>query len=417
VALILAGGRGDRLSILSEERAKPAVIFGGKYRIIDFTLSNCVNSGLYRVGLLTQYRPRSLQDHIGIGMPWDLDRKGGGVFFLQPYMGREPGQWYQGTADAVFQNLNFVEEAKAQTVLVLAGDHVYRMRYEEMLEFHKQKGADCTVAVTSVPMGEVSRFGTVVLDDGGRVVSFEEKVSRPKTNLASMGIYVFTKAALVRRLNEDRENPASSHDFGRDILPWMVKQDKVYAYRTAAYWVDVGTIESYFQANMDLIAEAPRLDLYDRDHPFFTKEQNRPPAKTGPLAQATRSLVGEGCVIHGIVRNSILSPGVRVDSGAIVEDSIIFDDTWVAAGARVHRSIVDKEVNVGPQARVGWGDDYTPNREEPHHLASGITIVGKRAQIPAGATIGRNCKICPGVLERQFASSVLPSGDTVRPGA
>jgi glucose-1-phosphate adenylyltransferase len=414
VALILAGGRGDRLSILSEERAKPAVIFGGKYRIIDFTLSNCVNSGIYHVGLLTQYRPRSLNDHIGIGKHWDLDRLGGGVFLLQPYLGRSASDWYKNTADAVYQNLSFIEESRAELVLVLAGDHVYRMRYDQFIDCHRTQKADCTVGVVQVPLEEGSRFGIVALDEEHRIVEFQEKPARPRSNLASMGIYVFNKEVLVERLIKDSGDSTSTHDFGRDIIPGMITSHKVFGHVFNGFWVDVGTIESYWRANMELTADLPRLNLYDQENPLFTKVQNRPPAKSGPWAQVTRSLVSEGCIINGTVRNSVLSPGVYVDHGAIVEDSIIFDDTFVGNRAHVHRSIVDKEVHIGAEAHIGWSDDLTPNVEEPQYLNSGITLIGKRAHVPPQCLIGRNCKVHPGVQEAHFLSGAIASGQVVR---
>ena len=261
VALILAGGQGDRLSVLSEERAKPAVVFGGRYRIIDFTLSNCFNLGITRVGILTQYRPRSLNEHIGIGRPWDLDREGGGVTLLQPYLGRESSDWYRGTADAVYQNLYFIEESRADQALILAGDHVYRMNYEELVAFHREKEADITVAVFEMAPEEASRFGNVVLDENDRVVAFQEKPREPASSLGSMGIYVFNKNTLIDQLLADAQRIESSHDFGRDVVPHLLEEMRVFGYRFQGYWRDVGTIEAYYDANMDLLDDLPALEI------------------------------------------------------------------------------------------------------------------------------------------------------------
>ncbi|MBI4498204.1 MAG: glucose-1-phosphate adenylyltransferase [Chloroflexi bacterium] len=412
LALILAGGQGERLSILSEERAKPAVIFGGKYRIIDFTLSNCINSGISRIGILTQYRPRSLNDHIGIGKPWDLDRSDGGVILLQPFIGRDVSFWYRGTADAVFQNLDFVEEHRKEQILILAGDHIYSMRYDDMIAFHRARGADVTVAVSEVPIEEASRYGIITLDEEDRVVAFDEKPPQPKSNLVSMGIYVFNRDALIERLTEDALRP-STHDFGRDIIPAMVGQDRVYGYRFKGYWRDVGTIEAYWQANMDLLVELPEFNLYDPYNVVRTKSSERPPAKIGPRAHMSRSLVCHGCIINGYVERSILSPGVFVEEGAVIRDSILFDDVYVERDAVINRAILDKEVRVGSGAQIGYGDDLTPNRQEPHILNTGITLVGKRTHLPPGLRVGRNCKIGPGLLAGDFPSPFVASGESV----
>ena len=413
LALILAGGAGDRLSVLSQERAKPAVPFGGKFRIIDFALSNCVNSGITKIGILTQYLPRSLMDHIGNGRPWNLDRTDGGVFVLQPFTGRRGSEWYKGTADAVYQNLFFIREDRAPHVLVLAGDHVYNMDYQEMLEFHLQKEAEATVGVVEVPAEEASRYGILSLNSDSMVASWEEKPAQPKGRLASMGIYLFNKAVLLRYLAHDAKK-SGSHDFGHDILPAMIAEGRVYGYRFEGYWRDVGTVDAYWQANMDLIVDLPQFNLYDPERPVLTREQPRPPVKAGPRAQVTRSLVSPGCIINGEVRNSVLSPGVYVEEGAHVHDSIIFDDTVLDRDVVVRYSILDKGVQVGAGACIGYGGDYTPSQEEPERLHSGITLVGKRACIPPNIIIGRNCKVYPEVEEGDFPSQFISSGVTVR---
>lgn len=414
LALILAGGQGDRLSILSESRAKPAVIFGGKYRIIDFALSNVINAGITRVGVLTQYRPRSLNDHIGTGRPWDLDREGGGAFLLQPYLGRENSDWYRGTADAVYQNLFFVEESQADIVLILAGDHIYTLRYDELIDYHIANGADVTVPVYEVPLEEASRYGLLTLDDHTRVIDFQEKPPEPKTTCASTGIYVFNKDVLIDRLQADAAR-MSSHDFGRDILPEMIGRYKVYGYRITGYWRDVGTVDAYWQANMDLLVDLPELDLYNPETAIRTREPRYPPAKIGPRAYVARSLVNSGDIINGHVEHSVISPGVYVEDGAVVRDSIVFDGCRIERGAVVERAILDKEVYVAEGCVVGGSDDYTPNRERPDLLVSGITIVGKRARLPVGAQIGRNCIVSSGVREDDFPHQWVPSGETVRP--
>ena len=415
VALILAGGQGDRLSVLSEERAKPAVIFGGRYRIIDFALSNCTNSGITRVGVLTQYRPRSLNDHIGIGRPWDLDRQGGGVTLLQPYLGRESSDWYSGTADAVYQNLYFLQESRAELVLVLAGDHVYKMNYDDLIAHHVAKGADVTVPLYKVPLEEAHRYGVLTTDDDDRIIEFDEKPDRPKSNLISMGIYVFNRQTLIDQLIADSQRD-STHDFGRDVIPAMVDEqvDRVYGYHFDGYWRDVGTIESYFSGNMDLLEDLPELNLYDPDSRIRTRVTGYPPAKVGRRAYISRSLLDLGCIVNGHVEHSVLSPGVFIEEGAVVRDSIIFDDCHIDSGAIVERSIVDKDVSVGKNSYVGYGDDWSPNHERPDIVNSGITIVGKRAKVPAYTRIGRNCVIGPNVVAEGVEEGYLPSGTTIR---
>ena len=415
VSLILAGGQGDRLSVLSEERAKPAVIFGGRYRIIDFALSNVVNSTLSRVGVLTQYRPRSLNDHIGIGRPWDLDRMGGGVTLLQPYLGRESSDWYRGTADAIFQNIYFLEETRAELVLILAGDHVYKMNYEELIARHLANEADVTVPLYQVPIDEAHRYGVLTTDADDRIVEFDEKPDHPKSNLISMGIYVFNREVLVEQLMADSRHD-TTHDFGRDIVPSMVEDPsmRVFGYRFDGYWRDVGTIESYFDANMDLLEDLPALNLYDPDTRIRTRVTGYPPAKIGRRAYLSRSLVELGCIINGHVEHSVLSPGVYVEEGAVVRDSIIFDNCHIDRGAIIERSILDKDVRVGKNAYVGYGDDWAPNNERPDIVNAGITIVGKRATIPPYMRIGRNCVIGPSVTPQASEEGYLPSGTTLR---
>jgi glucose-1-phosphate adenylyltransferase len=410
LTLVLAGGEGERLSILSQVRAKPGVPFGGKYRIIDFALSNAVNSGLTDVAVLTQYAPRSLIDHIGVGRPWDLDRSRGGVSLLQPYIGRGRSRdWYRGTADAVLQNLEFIADRDPELVLVLAGDHVYKMDYRPFIELHRSSGAEVTCAVRTVPIEEAHRFGILEIDQTGRVTAFVEKPPNPSSNLVSMGVYVFSWSSLRELLSAERV------DFGHDVLPHMVASGRhVQAYEYGGYWQDVGTIESYWRTNLDLLSDRPGIDLYDRGWLIYTKSEERAPAYVGPDAVVNRSMVSHGCVIHGSVEHSVLSPGVRIGYGATVSDSIVMFDTVIGDRAVVDQAIIDKDCHVGAGAQVGEGSDLRPNRAEPERLYSGITIVGKRAWIPDGMRIGRNCRIDPAVVEGDFRGKrSIASGGTV----
>ena len=409
MAIILAGGEGERLSILSSLRAKPAVPFGGKYRIIDFTLSNCTNSDISNVLVLTQYNPRSLNDHIGLGRPWDLDRAKGGIKLLQPYIRRgKIAEWYAGTADAVLQNFNEIEHSDADTILVLAGDHIYKMDYAPFVAAHKRRRADVTIAVRRVPIADATRMGILALDDSDRVVEWQEKPKQPRSDLASMGVYVFSKKALREWLTDDRA------DFGRHVIPAMLEDGaRVFGYKYEGYWQDVGTIQSYWEANLALLAERPELDLYDKDWVIHTKSEERAPAWLSTTAQVHNSLISHGCVIAGTVVNSVLSPGVRVDVGAVVRDSIIMFDCVIRAGSVIDRAILDKEVVVGQGSMVGHGPDDTPNRQEPTRLNTGITVIGKRSVIPRGARIGRNVRIGEKVRSTDFPTRVVKSGASV----
>ncbi|MEO8251367.1 MAG: glucose-1-phosphate adenylyltransferase [Chloroflexota bacterium] len=410
LTLVLAGGEGERLSILSQVRAKPGVPFGGKYRIIDFALSNAVNSGLTDVAVLTQYAPRSLIDHIGLGRPWDLDRSRGGVTLLQPYLGRgRSREWYRGTADAVLQNVEFIADRDPELVVILAGDHIYKMDYRPFIERHRSTKADITCAVRTVPIEEAHRFGILEADADGRITAFVEKPAKPSSNLVSMGVYVFAWPYLRSVLSAERV------DFGRDVLPGLVATGRrIYAYEYGGYWQDVGTVESYWQTNLDLLSDKPGINLYDRGWLIYTKSEERAPALIGSEAAVTRSMISHGCVIHGTVEHSILSPGVRVERGAIVRDSIVMFDTVVGEGAIVDRAIIDKDCMIGAGSRIGEGDDLRPNRDEPERLFAGITLVGKRSHVPAGVVIGRNCRIDPGVSEADFKRrKTIRSGMTV----
>jgi len=415
IAMLLAGGAGTRLTVLSEERAKPAVPFAGKFRIIDFTLSNCVNSGIYTVGVLTQYLPHSLNEHIGIGKPWDLDRSRGGVRLLHPYQGRKEKQWYGGTADAITQNLNFIDESRADTVLILSGDHIYKMDYRPMIDYHRAKGADLTIAVMPVPLEETHRFGIMQVDDNQRIVQFYEKPKdRDKGNLASMGIYIFNTRSLAQRLNENGpENPRV--DFGQHVIPAMINAgDNVFAYKYEGYWVDVGTIDSYWATNLALLQPDTALDLYAADWPIHTKSEERPAAKIGPQAKVVSSMISNGCIVRGLVINSILSPGVYISPGAVVKDSVVMNDTWIGPGAHLDKVVLDKQVVVGAGALVGTGDESVANEQMPDKLFAGITVVGKNAFIPDRVQIGRNVLINSSREEQHYpADKIVADGKTV----
>lgn len=412
--MIMAGGEGTRLSVLSEKRAKPSVPFAGKFRIIDFTLSNCVNSGIFDVAILTQYRPHSLNAHIGNGKPWDLDRSRGGVQLLQPYQGRRDESWYKGTADAIYQNLAYIRERRADLVLVLSGDHIYKMDYSAMIDYHQRHRADLTVAVMHVPLDETDRFGIMTVEDQMRVAEFTEKPkNRDKGTLANMGIYVFSAEVLIRRLSEGGEG-SPRIDFGKHVIPAMIDRDQVFAYSFEGYWVDVGTIQSYWETSMDLLDPANTLNLYDPNWVIHTLSEERPPAKTGPQSYVSRSMVCNGCIIRGRVERSVLSPGVYVSPGAIVRDSIVMNDTWIGPGAVLDRVIVDKNVVVGPGVLLGHGDELTAaNKQQPDKINTGVSIVGKGAHIPAGTRVGRNVVINADRDEEDFPAGELASGETI----
>ena len=387
-AIVLAGGEGERLSILSGVRAKPAVPFAGKYRIIDFTLSNCVNSDIYDVVVLTQYNPRSLNDHIGAGPPWDLDRTTGGVRLMQPSSPEPRGRLVSGHRGRRAPEHPGHPRVAARHRAHPRGRPHLQDGLRPFVQQHRRKRADVTIAVKQVPIGEAHRFGILALDENDEVTEWQEKPKQPKSDLASLGIYVFSKRALLRWLAEDRP------DFGGNVIPAMLEGGaRVFGYRFDGYWQDVGTVDSYWRTQMELLDDHPPLDLYDRVWVIHTRSEERAPARIGPTASVHRSLISHGCIISGTVEHSVLSPGVRVDPGAIVRDSVIMFDCHIRAGAVVDRAILDKDVSVGTNAIVGMGNDFSTPTEEPTRLNTGITLVGKRASIPAGARIGRNVRI------------------------
>lgn len=401
IAMLLAGGQGSRLYALTRDIAKPAVPFGGKYRIIDFPLSNCVNSGIDTVGVLTQYQPLQLNEYLGNGQPWDLDRIHGGVYVLPPYQKIANSDWYTGTANAIYQNINFINRYAPEYVVILSGDHIYKMDYSKMLEFHKEKQADCTIAVMEVPWEEASRFGIMACDEDKKIYEFAEKPKEPKSNLASMGIYIFTWSKLKKYLEEDEASPESENDFGKNVIPAMLQNgERMYAYAFQGYWKDVGTIDSLWEANMDLLDPNVPLDLYDDAWKIYARNPVMPPQYVAEGAVTQNSMISEGCIVEGDVDFSILFAGVTVEKGAVVHDSIIMPGSVIKAGAVVEYSIVAENVVVGENAQVG---DRPENIEDKANwgvtvIAKGIHI-GKNAKVPAKAMIEKDVPEVSGDVE------------------
>jgi glucose-1-phosphate adenylyltransferase len=398
--MILAGGRGKRMDVLCQERPKPILPFAGRFRVIDFSLSNCINSGIRNIAVLVDYRRHFLKDYLGDGAAWGLDRRGK-LQILEPRSGS-----YQGTGDAVYQNLSYIKAHGADLVLILAADHVYKMDYRRMIAFHQRTGADVTVGVTPVPIDEAHRFGVVHIDEASQIQEFVEKPRVPQSNLASMGIYVFRRDALFRRLSEDAEDDSSPHDFGHAIIPRMVRLDKAFAYRFEGYWQDIGTVESYYEANMALAAESPSFSL-NGDWPISTREEKSSAASLPKMA--TNSLISPGCIVEGRVVNSVLSPGVRVESEAVVRDSLILRNCVIGRHSVVEHCILDEGVTVGEYSYVGFGPGLLTGNWD-------ITIVGRGATIPPHSAVGRNCKIYPGVGPLDFRTPVVPAETVIARG-
>ncbi len=414
LVLLLAGGVGSRLNLLVETRAKPAVPFGGLYRIIDFSLSNVMNSGLTRVGVLTQYKPLSLMNHIRGGGAWDLTGRSRGAVILPPRTGSKDSDWYKGTADAVRRNIDFIESNPSEEVVILSGDHIYHMDFDAMLEYHRSKKADVTVGMMVVPKSEIHQFGAGITNDDNRIVDWEEKPQIPRTNLASMGIYVFDRDYLLRTLSRNKDEI----DFGMHILPWAIENDNVFAYPFYGYWRDVGTIQAYWEANMDMLN--PESGLTPQKWQIRTNTEadgsmfDRPPARYTNTAKVTNSMISTGCVIKGEVINSILSPGVRVEEGAIIKDSILFKDCIVRKGAQVDLVVSDKRVEFGEGSVTGLGENHDiVNRLYPKHLYTGITLVGDKAIIPPGKRIGRNCIIRCQATPEMYQAPILQDGESL----
>lgn len=405
LALILAGGKGSRLDILAQRRSKPALPFAGKFRIIDFTLSNCSQSNIFDIGILTQYLPLSLNEHIGSGKPWDFDRRNSGVTLLQPH-----NYWYLGTADAVLKNLEFIQRKNPKYVLILSGDHIYKMDYRKMIDQHKEKNATLTIATQPVAKKDISRFGIMSINKEKEIIKFEEKPEQSESNLASMGIYLFDFQLLLKVLHSVKRDDL---DFGHHIIPHLIESTskKIFAYEFKDYWMDVGTYDSYLETNIAMTKDFTDLDLYDPTWKVFTKSEDLPPVKVGSEGVIQNSLVSNGSLIEGTVLNSVLSPGVRVGKGSVIRNSVILNDVIIGENVTVNKSIIDKKVTIGRNTEIGYGDDYTSNLEKPHLLSSGITVVAKGTEIPSDTKIGKNCRIFKGAI---FDSKNITSGSTIK---
>ena len=406
LALILAGGRGSRLDILSEKRSKPAVPFAGKFRIIDFALSNCTNSGIFQIGILTQYLPLSLNEHIGVGKPWDLDRRDSFVTLLQPN-----NSWYNGTADAVRKNIEFVKRYASKYVIILSGDHIYKMDYSKMIEQHKQTNADLTIAAKIVPLDEASRFGILETDSNLRIKKFVEKPKNPQSNKASMGIYVFSTQALIDAIEAHPD--IDDLDFGMHIIPDMIQNKNVFAYEYYDYWKDVGTYDSYVEANIELCHDAA-LDLYDPKWKIYTKSEDLPPVKVGKRATIRTSLVSNGCKIDGDVEDSVLSPGVIVGEGSIVRNSVILNDVKIGKNCKIEDTIIDKDTVIGDNSIIGTGDKSIVNKDNPKILSSGLNVIGKKLILPEGLIVERNVRIFSSSTPTEINDKHINAGETIK---
>lgn len=411
IAMLLAGGQGSRLGVLTAKVAKPAVTFGGKYRIIDFPLSNCINSGIDTVGVLTQYQPLRLNTHIGIGIPWDLDRNNGGVTVLPPYEKSNNSEWYTGTANAIYQNMNYIDTYDPEYVLILSGDHIYKMDYEVMLDFHKENNADVTIAAMPVPIEEASRFGIVITDEERRITEFEEKPEKPRSNLASMGIYIFTWKVLREALIRMKDVPGC--DFGKHILPDCLERgERLFAYEYNGYWKDVGTLGSYWEANMELIDIIPEFNLYEEFWKIYTKSDALPPLYVSEDGFIERSIVCGNSTIEGTVIGSVIGAGVTIGKGAVVRDSIIMKDTVIGPGCTVDKSIIAEEVVIGENCKLGVGENI-PNKVNPKVYSYGLVTIGEKTEIPANVQIGLNTAISGKTEEADYPDGILASGETL----
>ena len=411
IAMLLAGGQGSRLGVLTSKVAKPAVSFGGKYRIIDFPLSNCINSGVDTVGVLTQYQPLRLNSHIGIGIPWDLDRNIGGVSVLPPYEKINNTDWYTGTANAIFQNIDYMDSFNPEYILILSGDHIYKMDYEVMLDFHKEKGADVTIAVMPVPMEEAKRFGIMITDEDRKITDFEEKPENPRSNLASMGIYIFNWKALKEALLTNQNQ--SGLDFGKHIIPYChEKGEALYAYEFNGYWKDVGTLNSFWEANMELIDIVPEFNLYEEYWKIYTRAEILPPQYIADTGFVEKSIIGEGSEIYGKVYNSVIGCGVKIGKDTVVRDSIIMNQTQIEDGCEINKAVVAEDVAIGNGVRIGIGDEV-PNETDPHIYNCGLVCIGEKSIIPDNVTIGKNVCIFGETDAKDYPDNTLPSGKTL----
>ncbi|MDO4555562.1 MAG: glucose-1-phosphate adenylyltransferase [Lachnospiraceae bacterium] len=411
IAMLLAGGQGSRLGVLTSKLAKPAVAFGGKYKIIDFPLSNCINSGVDTVGVLTQYQPLRLNQHIGIGIPWDLDRNVGGVTVLPPYEKSDTSEWYSGTANAIYQNLEFMEYYNPDYVLILSGDHIYKMDYEIMLDYHKQQNAKITIATIEVPMEEASRFGVVITDDEGKILEFEEKPEHPRSNKASMGIYIFDWKVLKESLTTLSEQPGC--DFGKHIIPYCHERgDKICAYEYQGYWKDVGTLASYWEANMELISIIPEFNLYEEFWRIYTKSDTLPPQYISDNSKISGCIIGEGTEIYGEVYNSVIGSGVTVGENTVIRDSIIMNNTEIGDNVEINKGIIAEHVKIGNDVKMGVFEE-APNTVAPHIYSYGLVTVGEQTLIPEGVKIGKNVAIKGETTLEDYEDGILKSGETL----
>ncbi|MDD3402807.1 MAG: glucose-1-phosphate adenylyltransferase [Hespellia sp.] len=411
IAMLLAGGQGSRLGVLTAKVAKPAVSFGGKYRIIDFPLSNCINSGVDTVGVLTQYQPLRLNTHIGIGIPWDLDRNVGGVTVLPPYEKSTNSEWYTGTANAIYQNLNYMETYNPDYVLILSGDHIYKMDYEVMLDEHKASNADVTIAVMPVPMEEASRFGIVVTDEEGRITEFQEKPENPSSNLASMGIYIFSWPVLRDALIKLSEQP--NCDFGKHIIPYCFENDKnLQAYEFNGYWKDVGTLGSYWEANMELIDIIPEFNLYEEFWKIYTNSSNLPPQYISENSVIEKSIISNGSEIYGDVHSSVLGAGVTIGKGTVIKDSIIMQDVTIGENCVINKAIIAEDTVIGANVTLGIGSEV-PNKDKPAIYAGGLVTIGENSVVPADVQVGVNTAISGVTTKEDYKDSMLASGETL----
>lgn len=413
IALLLAGGQGSRLGVLTKKMAKPAVLFGGKYRIIDFSLSNCINSGIDTVGVLTQYQPLKLNSHIGIGKPWDMDRMNGGVTILSPYLKENVGEWFSGTANAVYQNIDYVDKISPEYVIILSGDHVYKMDYSKMLEFHKKKDADATIAVINVPWEEAKRYGIMSTDEDSKIYEFAEKPDSPKSTLASMGIYIFKWDVLKEYLIKDNENPQSDNDFGKNVIPTMLASGcAMWAYRFEGYWRDVGTIKAYWESNMELVKRVPDFNLFDPRWKIYTPNPVKPAHYIGAGGSVRTSIIAEGCMIYGKVQNSVVFPGVVIGENCTVKDSIIMSNSLVGSNSYISKSILCENVVIGENSSIGIGEEKE-SELNPHIYNSGISVIGQSTTIPQNMSIGKNVMIDTNIQQGDFCSNTVLSGESV----
>ncbi|MCX4345217.1 MAG: glucose-1-phosphate adenylyltransferase [Kineothrix sp.] len=411
IAMLLAGGQGSRLGVLTSKVAKPAVAFGGKYRIIDFPLSNCINSGVDTVGVLTQYQPLRLNTHIGIGIPWDLDRNIGGVTVLPPYEKSANSEWYTGTANAIYQNIDYIESFNPEYVLILSGDHIYKMDYEAMLDFHKENNAEVTIAVMPVPMEEAKRFGIMITDENRKITDFEEKPEHPRSNLASMGIYIFNWKTLREALVTNAEQPAL--DFGKHVIPYCHKKEApLFAYEFNGYWKDVGTLSSYWEANMELIDIVPEFNLYEEYWKIYTSSTILPPQYISENSVIERSIIGEGSNIYGKVYNSVIGCGVTIGEGTVVRDSIIMNETSIGKDCELYKAIIAENVVVNDNVKLGIGEE-APNETDPHIYNSGMVTIGEKSVIPKGIQVGKNSVIFGVTKPEDYDNGYLASGKTL----